>query len=439
MWYNESTIYQIYPLGLLGAERENTREVPEHRILGLRKWIPHLQKLGFNTLLFNPLFESDAHGYDTRDMRLLDKRLGTNEDLATVCRELREAGFRLMFDGVFNHVGRGFWAFQDVIRNKWNSPYKDWFHINFDGDNAYGDGFYYEGWEGHFNLVKLNLYNQEVRQYIFDSVREWKEKYGISGLRLDVAYTLDPDFLKALHRFCLEMDPEFFLLGEMIHGDYKRIMNPEMCHSATNYECAKGVLSAFNSKNLFEIAHSLQRQFNNEPWALYHGVMTLLSFADNHDLNRAASVINDKKYLPLVYTLLYTQPGIPAIYYGSEWAAEGVRGEGNDYGIRPYFAAPDWNALTDLIAKLNKIRRSSKALAYGEYRTVHLNNQQFLFERKTEGERLITAINMADEPVTVHFDAGCGQAEDLLTGRRHDFGGGSELPPCSAQLWLMEH
>lgn len=438
MWYNKSTIYQIYPLGLLGAERENNLSAPVSRLPRLLDWIGHLQKLNVNTILFNPLFESDAHGYDTRDLRVLDRRLGTNEDLVKVTAKLREAGFRLLFDGVFNHVGRGFWAFADVREKKWDSPYKDWFHLNFNSNSPYNDGFWYEGWEGHFNLVKLNLGHPDVRRYIFDSIREWKEKYGISGLRLDVAYCLDENFLRELNRFCLSLDPEFFLLGEMIHGDYRRILKPELCHSVTNYECAKGLLSAFNSRNLFEIAHSLQRQFNDEPWALYHGVNTLLSFADNHDVNRAASVIKDKKYLPLIYALMYTMPGIPAMYYGSEWGAEGMRGRDNDYAIRPAFERPEWNGLTDTIARLNDIRQSRRCLAEGAYRTVHLNNEQFLFERKTEGERIITAINMADQPVTVHFDAGCGLARDLLSDKTHDFGAGSELPPCSAQIWLME-
>lgn len=438
MWYNNAVIYQIYPLGLCGAERVNERTEPISRFRRVADWVPHLRRLNINTVLFNPLFESDAHGYDTRDMRVLDRRLGTNDDLSFVCAKLREEGLRVMFDGVFNHVGRGFWAFQDVLRNKWDSPYKDWFYINFGGNNGYNDGFWYEGWEGHFNLVKLNLDNPAVKEYIFGSIREWKEKYGISGLRVDVAYTINPNFLRALRQFCLSLDPEFFLLGEMIHGDYKRVMNPEMCQSATNYECAKGLLSAFNSRNLFEIAHSLQRQFNNEPWALYHGVTTLLSFADNHDINRAASVIRDPRHLPLVYTLMFMMPGIPALYYGSEWGVKGERSNSSDEGIRPAFDHPEWNQLTDTLAKLAQIRATREAPAFGEYRTAHLTNEQFLFERKSGGERIITAINMADKPVTVHFNAECGQAIDLLTGRRHDFGGGSELPPCSAQVWLME-
>ncbi|NLM18750.1 MAG: cyclomaltodextrinase [Clostridiaceae bacterium] len=441
MWYNNSVIYQIYPLGLCDVPRinqpESAADPDSPRINRLLDWLPHLKKMGVNTVLFNPLFESDKHGYDTRDMRKIDRRLGTNEDFKHICTEYRKAGIRLMFDGVFNHVGRGFWAFQDLIKNKQDSQYKDWFFVDFNANSNYNDGFWYAGWEGHFDLVKLNLHNPAVVDYLLNSVTEWIEQYGISGLRLDVAYTVEKNFLKRLRQHCLSINPEFFLIGEMIHGDYKQIMNSEMCHSVTNYECAKGNVSAFNANNLFEIAHSLQRQFNPEPWALYHGENNMVSFVDNHDIERVATVIQKAKNLPLVYTVMFTQPGIPAIYYGSEWGVHGDTGE-QDWNLRPAFEKSQWNKLTDFLQKLIEIRKNSHALAFGSYRTVHLNNQQFLFERKTDRERIIVAINMSDQPVTIHFNAGCGQAQELITDTLHDFGGGSTLAPNSAEIWLME-
>lgn len=441
MWYNESAIYQIYPLGLCGAPRQNgpaaAANPDDPRINRLLSWLPHLINLGINAVIFNPLFESDGHGYDTRDMRKLDQRLGTNQDLKRVSAEYQAAGLKIMFDGVFNHVGRGFWAFQDVIQNKYHSQYKDWFYLNFEGNSNYNDGFWYEGWEGHFDLVKLNLHNPEVIDYLLKSVTEWIEQYGISGLRIDVAYTVEKEFLKKLHQHCLQLDPEFFLIGEMIHGDYKQIANHEMCHSATNYECAKSLASAINSNNLFEIAHSFERQFNPEPWALYQGENRFLSFVDNHDIERIATVIQNTKYLPLVYGIMFGQPGIPAIYYGSEWGVEGDTGEA-DWNLRPNLVQPEWNELTELLEALIAIRKNSHALAYGSYRTVHLNNQQFIFERKSDVERVLIAVNIADQPATIHFDAGCGQAKELVTNTVRDFGGGTTLDPHSIEIWLME-
>lgn len=437
-WFETASLYQIYPFGLLGAEHENTGTEIQHRLPRLEQWIPHWKKLGVTTLLFNPLFESDAHGYDTRDMRVVDKRLGSNEDLEHLCKKLHEAGFHVLFDGVFNHVGRNFFAFQDVLKNREGSQYRDWFHINFGGNNQLNDGLWYEPWEGYLNLVKLNVMHPDVQRYIFDSIREWKQRYGIDGLRLDVAYTINPDFIRALHHFCLGLDPDFFLLGEMIHGDYKRLLQPDLCHSVTNYECAKGLVSAFNCHNLFEIAHSLQRQFNNEPWALYHGINTLNAFVDNHDINRAASAVQQPEHLPLVYTIMFTMPGIATIYYGSEWGVKGMRTSHSDYEIRQAFDKPEWNSLTDHLARLTRIRAEHEALACGAYRTVLLTNEQFIFERRCDQERVLIAVNCSPNEFVAHFDADCGLAEELLTGEKQDFGGGTRLPGYSARIWKME-
>ena len=237
-WANETVFYQIYPMGFCGAPFENDG-VERNRISKVKEWIPHLQQLNVGAVYFSPVFESDTHGYDTRDYRKLDCRLGTNEAFREVCTALHEAGIRVVLDGVFNHVGRGFWAFQDVLKNREASPYRDWFHINFGGNSNYNDGLWYEGWEGHFELVKLNLQNPAVVDHLLSCVEFWMQEFGIDGLRLDVAYSLDENFLRRLRGFCQERDPGFFLLGEMIHGDYKRIMNPEMLHSVTNYECYK--------------------------------------------------------------------------------------------------------------------------------------------------------------------------------------------------------
>ncbi|OUN07145.1 maltodextrin glucosidase [Flavonifractor sp. An92] len=436
MWFDEAVLYQIYPLGLCGAPRDNDG-VTEHRILCILDWVEHIRATGADTVLFNPLFESDRHGYDTRDFRKVDCRLGTNEDFKQVCDALHAAGLRVMLDGVFHHVGRGFWAFRDVQERRWDSPYKDWFHISFDGNSNYNDGFWYEGWEGHMELVKLNLQNPAVVEYQFESIRQWVEEFGIDGLRLDVAYCLTPEYLKQLRAFTNSLKPDFVLVGETLHGDYNRWMNDEMCHSVTNYECYKGLYSSFNSMNLFEIGHSLARQFGPEQWTLYKG-KHLLSFLDNHDVTRIASMLERKEHLPLAYGILFGMPGVPAVYYGSEWGMEGRKESGSDDALRPAVELPQSNELTAWIARLAAARKSSPALCYGNYRNVVLTNRQIIFERCADGERVLVAVNADDAPYVAHFDAGCGMAVDLITGAPHDFGGGSELPPYSVAFWKME-
>ncbi len=443
MWAEESVFYQIYPLGFTGVSFENNGGLAESEkqggapILKVADWIPHMERLGINAIYFSPIFESDTHGYNTRDYRMVDRRLGSNADFKELCEKLHAHGIKVVLDGVFNHVGRGFGPFQDVVRNRENSRYTGWFYrIAFDGDSPYHDGLWYEGWEGHYDLVKLNLRNEEVVNYLLDSVGHWMDEFGIDGLRLDVAYSLDEDFVRRLRSYCDSRRQDFFLLGEMLHGDYNRLVNDSMLHSATNYECYKGLYSSFNSMNLFEINHSLLRQFGPENWTLYKG-KHLLSFVDNHDVTRAASILSDKNHLPLLYALLFGMPGIPCIYYGSEWGCLGEKGQG-DQALRPCFAAPEWNGLTDFIAKLAQAKKNSHALNYGSFRSMLLTNRQCIFERKTEKERVFVAVNADGSDFVAHFDAGCGRAVDLITGEEHDFGGGSTLPAYSAFFWKCE-
>ncbi len=436
MWAYESVFYQIYPLGFCGAPFENDG-IQEHRILKVIDWIPHIQKLGINAIYFSPVFESDTHGYNTRDYTKIDCRLGTNADFKQVCDALHAAGIKVVLDGVFNHVGRGFWAFQDVLKNRENSRYKDWFaRIAFDGNSNYNDGLWYEGWEGNYDLVKLNLRNEEVIQHILSCVQGWVDEFDIDGLRLDVCYCLDRDFLKRLRSFTNQVKPDFFLLGELLHGDYNQFVNDEMCHSATNYECYKGLFSSFNSMNMFEIVHSLLRQFGPETWTLYKG-KHLLSFVDNHDVSRIASNLTNEKHLPLIYAMAFGMPGIPCVYYGSEWGAKANKSEG-DPALRACFDAPVENELTAWIAKLAAAKKNSHALNYGAFRSLVLTNRQCIFEREADGERVLVAVNADDQPYTAHFDARAGRAVDLITGEPHDFGGGSELPPYSAYFWKTE-
>ncbi len=434
MWYDESVFYQFYTLGVCGAPKHNTGE-EAHRLQTLLHFLPHLTKLGVSAVYFTPVFESDAHGYDTRDYRTIDRRLGTNEEFADVVKAYHENGLRVVLDGVFNHVGRGFWAFRDVQEKREQSPYRDWFLLRFDGDSPYHDGFYYEGWEGHYELVKLNLKNPAVCDYLLDCVVHWFHTFQIDGLRLDVAYSLDEGFMRRLRETAKSLSPDFFLLGEMLHGDYNRLVNDQMLHSVTNYECYKGLYSSFNSYNFFEIAYSLNRQFGSEPWTLYKG-KHLLCFADNHDVTRLASILTVKEHIPLLYTLLFTMPGIPCLYYGSEWGMEGEKAHGDD-ALRPAVEEPVWNGLCDTIASLCALHKQEKALCYGDYTQVALTNRQYVFARACDGERVVVALNADNAPATLPAPGLQGQGTDLVTGETRTFSGQVELPPLSAFIWRM--
>lgn len=446
MWAYNETFYQIYPIGFCGAPTHNDG-ILEHRILKIGEWADYLEQLGIGSIILNPIFESDNHGYDTRDFMKIDCRLGTNDDFQSVCQTLHEHHIKIMLDGVFNHVGRGFWAFKDVQEKKWDSPYKDWFMINFDGNSAYNDGFWYEGWEGHFELVKLNLQNPAVTDYLLSCVKMWIETFGIDGLRLDVAYSLDHNFMRRLRSFCEELKPGFALIGEVLFGDYNLIVNDQMLHSCTNYECYKGLYSSFNSMNLFEIAHSLNRQYGPEQWCIYRG-KHLMTFADNHDVSRLATILTDKRHIPLAYGLLFGMPGIPCLYYGSEWAEEGAKAPDNDYALRPCFEQPKPNDLTDLIKQLIQIRHGRDALCNGGYYNVVITNHQLIFERKTENEKILVAVNASASEFTAYQNNLNGAFLPLLSFDNEKIQENTEtvtlngqltMPPYSIQYLKEQH
>lgn len=435
-WHSKAVFYQIYTLGFCGAPEHNDG-VEQNRINKVADWIPHLANTGVDAVYFGPVFESDSHGYDTRDYSRIDCRLGNNNDFALVCSKLHEKGIRVVLDGVFNHVGRGFWAFEDVRQNRHNSQYKDWFHIDFNGNSNYNDSFWYEGWEGHYELVKLNLNNQQVREHIFGCVGGWIEQFGIDGLRLDVAYMLNEDFMRALRTYVKSWNPDFFLIGEAIHGDYNRIVNDSMLDSCTNYECYKGIYSSFNDRNMFEIAHSLSRQFGPEHWTSYKG-KHLFNFVDNHDVSRIASILKDERHLSPVYGLLFGIPGIPCVYYGSEWGEKAEKSKGSDANLRPCFDAPSENGLTSWISSLARIHKENPAFAHGNYRQLYLTNSQFVFAREMDGNRVVVAINAGAEPHTTGVLPTSGRLFDLMSGEYIEFSGTIELASNSAAFYRCD-
>ncbi len=436
MWAYESVFYQIYPLGFTGAPFENDG-VQEHRILKIIDWLPHIKRLGADAVYLCPVFESDTHGYNTRDYNRVDCRLGTNGDLKKVVSAFHENGIKVVLDGVFNHVGRGFWAFKDVLEKRENSPYVNWFsRIDFGGNSNYNDGLWYEGWEGNYDLVKLNLWNPEVKEHLFKAVGGWIDEFDIDGLRLDVAYCLEKEFLHELKVFCGSKKEDFFLLGEVLHGEYGRMLSEMSLDSLTNYQCYKGLYSAVNSFNLFEIVHSLLRLFGPEDWTVARG-SHLLSFLDNHDVTRIASVLNDERELKPAYALMFGMPGIPCVYYGSEWGVKGDKKDG-DPALRPCFDAPVFNELSEYISRLSEIKKREKALNYGGFRSLLLTNRACVFERRCDNERILVAVNIDDRPFVAQFDAGCQWAEELISGEDHDFTGGSELAPFGVYFWKMK-
>ena len=444
-WYDEAVFYHIYPLGLTGAPKQNSYGEPVHRLNTLFPWIRHIKEIGCNAIYIGPLFESVGHGYETTDYKKLDTRLGTNEDLTNFVAECHKQGIRVILDGVFNHTGRDFFAFQDIKKNRENSQYKDWYcDVNFWGNNSYNDGFSYANWGGYDLLIKLNQRNPAVKDYICDVVRFWVSEFDIDGIRLDAADVMDFEYMKALRSVANEVKQDFWLMGEVIHGDYSRWANEGTLHSVTNYMLHKALYSAHNDHNYFEVAHTIQ-YVNN----MVGNNLKLYTFVDNHDVERIYTKLNNKAHFEPVHIMLYTLPGIPSLYYGSEFGIEGRKERNSDDSLRPalnyedYKDAVNTNPCTQLIATLGKLRQNIKALCYGDYKQLQLQTTHFAYARILDGKSVIITVNNGDQEVSMNLEAGSMLQEPeyvgALTGRRVTVKDGRiqvNVPANSGEIWI---
>ena len=439
-WYNEAIFYHIYPLGLTGAPKQNDYVEPVHRLNTLLPWIDHIKEIGCTALYIGPLFESVGHGYETTDYKKLDSRLGTNEDLTAFVKACHDKEIKVIFDGVFNHTGRDFFAFKDIQQNRENSRYLNWYcNVNFWGNNEYNDGFSYDNWGGYNLLVKLNQRNPEVQDYICDVIRYWVSEFDVDGIRLDAADVLDFDFMRALRRTAEEVKPDFWLMGEVIHGDYSRWVNGETLHSVTNYALHKALYSGHNDHNYFEIAHTVKYLQNM-------GNLDLYNFVDNHDVERIHTKLSNKAHFTPVHILLYTLPGVPSIYYGSEFGIEGRKERSSDDSLRPALNLEDYesalsdNPCTALIAALGKIRQNTPALSYGSYTELQLTNRQFAFARDLDSVRVIVTVNNDDNDAWMNLPAGNAvEYIGTLTGQKVSVEGGHinvRVGANSGEIWV---
>ncbi|MCC6147372.1 MAG: alpha-amylase [Anaerolineaceae bacterium] len=447
-WADDAFFYHIYPLGLCGAPLYNDfQSAPAPRLEQLYRWLDPIQRLGATALYLGPLFESSAHGYDTADYFHIDRRLGDRRVLAEFSKELHRRGLRLVLDGVFNHVGRDFWAFRDLLAQGERSAYAGWFqNLDFSRTSPYGDPFAYEGWAGHYDLVKLNLVNPEVCGHLFQAVRMWVEEFEIDGLRLDAADQIVPDFLTELGGICRTLRSDFWLLGEMVFGDYTRLLSQGGLDAVTNYEAYKGLYSSLNDRNYYEIAYTLKRQFG--PQGTYRPD-ELYSFTDNHDVDRVASSLKNPAHLLPLYFLLFSMPGIPSIYYGSEWGLTGCRQPGSDAPLRPAldlergFSMPHAE-LAEWIARLAAVRAHCPALRRGEYCELFVASQQFAFLREAPEGSVVAAVNATDSPAVLELRLPWerGVLKDLLRpGDSFEFSGGRvpglDLPVYSGRILTL--
>ncbi|MCL2185185.1 MAG: alpha-amylase family glycosyl hydrolase [Treponema sp.] len=411
-WYADAVIYHIYALSLAKAPFLNNYSELRNTAVEIEKWIPHIKGMGFNTVLFSPIFKARTHGYDVTDYFEIDNRIGTNDDFKMLVKKLHDKGIRVVLDCVFNHCGRDFFAFKELQKNNMN--FASWFSgVDFNRQSPMGDHFNYDTWSGYYELPKFNLKNTEVKEYLLNAARFWIDTFDIDGMRLDAADVLDKSFITELRQITSEKKNDFWLMGEVVHGNYSNWVNNQGLHSVTNYILYKSLFSSHNENNLYELAYCLSSSVPDNG-------LPLFSFLDNHDQDRIASIVSNPAYLNTLYALLFTLPGIPSVYYGSEWGFKGIKENGSDQGIRPYIdiekSANYSTWLTGYINKLICIRKKEKTLKYGGYKQVYLEYMRpFIFERFYENEKIITAVNISNNNEKISLNTKSGLL-DLLNG-----------------------
>ena len=422
-WSAEAVFYHIYTLSLAKAPFANDYTLQANSLPEIEKWLPHIKDLGCNAVLFSPVLKSRTHGYDVTDYFVIDNRIGTNDDFAKLVKLFHENDVRVVLDSVFNHCGRDFFAFKELQNGSKN--YADWFSgVNFCKQSPLGDCFTYDTWGGYYELPKFNMHNESVQRYLLDAAQYWIEEFNIDGMRLDVADELDFEFMKKLRRITTDKKPDFWLMGEVVHGDYSKWVNADMLHSVTNYILFKSLFSSHNDNNLYELAYCLKNAVPNQG-------LPLFNFLDNHDQPRIASNINNPAFLTTLYALLFTLPGIPSIYYGSEWGICGEKENGSDKPLRPYIdiTKPPVNVawLKDYIRKLADVRKNQEALKYGNYREIYLEyHKPLVFERCIDNERIFVSVNIGGHYEYLDLSKiHSGGFTDLLSGEeihRHSAG-----------------
>lgn len=444
-WAWDSVFYHIYPLGYCGTpERNDFVSAPVNRLNSIVERLDSIQALGANAIYLGPVFESVSHGYDTVDYRSVDRRLGRNEDLRRLADDIHVRGMHLVLDGVFNHVGREHPWFRSLRLLGAASPERGRFvGLDFSRSSPLGDPFWYEGWNGHYDLARLALCDADTKSQLIEAALSWIDDYGIDGLRLDAADCVDLGFQAELAAACRAKKAGFWLFGEVIHGDYRHWAGPGRIDATTNYECWKGLWSSLKDENYFEIAYALNRQFG--PEGLYRG-LPLYAFVDNHDVDRAASLLPKPALLYPLYCLLFTMPGVPSIYYGSERGLTGKKEAGSDKPLRPSVVQAEAGGtepdLAQAITRLSSLRRRLPALRYGDYRQLTVSHKQFVFERSGNTGCAIVALNADSMPAIVEIptDQGKGHLVDELNpGEKFRFEGNKtriEIPPRWARVLI---
>lgn len=460
-WVKDAVFYQIFPDRFAKSDRANKPAGIEEwdtdpttygykggDLLGVMEHLDYIQDLGINALYLNPIFQSASnHRYHTHDYYQVDPLLGGNSAFEELLSACHARGIRVVLDGVFNHASRGFFQFNDVLENGESSPWRDWFVFENFPPNAYDHGKKpgYQAWYGLHALPKFNTDNPEVREFIMQIGEYWLRQ-GIDGWRLDVPHEITtPGFWEEFRERCRAINPECYITGE-IWDPAPEFLQGDQFDSVMNYVFTEAVLG-FVGRGRIVKEHQDDRGYN--PWpgvsgveyadridnllALYDWNVTnaQMNLLDSHDTPRALTLMSDDvRSLELGYLLLFTYPGAPSIYYGSEIGVEGGMPDKWARRTFPWDKPETWNTdLLDNVKALVKMRHEHQALRDGDYQGLWSSETSYAFQRSSLDGTYVVAINTGDgndsttlsvnatfEPIFTLGDAKLGDSGELSLG-----------------------
>jgi cyclomaltodextrinase / maltogenic alpha-amylase / neopullulanase len=431
-WVAHQVWWQVYPLGFVGAEPAAGGDIAlRHRLRRLLAWLDYAVELGASGLALGPIFASSSHGYDTTDHFRIDPRLGGDADFDELVRAAQDRGLKILLDGVFNHVGRRFPAFQQVLAEGPGSTLAGWFRLSWPADWRSGIEPDYATFEGHRQLVALNHDEPAVADYVTRAMTHWLGR-GADGWRLDAAYAVPARFWAAVLPRVRAAHPRAYLVGEMIHGEFTEFVRSGGLDAVTQYELWKAIWSSLNDRNFFELAWALDR--HNRLLECF----VPLTFVGNHDVTRLASRLIDPRHLPHALAILLMSGGTPSLYAGDEQGFLGVKEDraGGDDAIRPAFPpapadlAPQGWSTYRLHQGLIGLRRRHPWLHRARTKSLQLAKAQFAYEARLDDRRLIVTLNLADHAT----DQPAPHARRVLAGdggvlRAGETGAQVRLPP----------
>jgi cyclomaltodextrinase / maltogenic alpha-amylase / neopullulanase len=435
-WVKKSIFYQIFPDRFARSRQycndfiqaqnlEDWESKPTLQgykggdLWGIIDRLDYLQDLGITALYLTPIFQSTCnHRYHTHDYYQIDPILGGNRALVDLIEALHRRNMKIILDGVFNHVGRGFLYFNDILENGPHSPWLDWFSVSDWPISAY-DGSKpanYLGWFNNRALPQLNHDNPQVREYIMQVAEYWL-KQGIDGWRLDVPYEIKvAGFWQEFRDRVKAINPEAYIVGEVWYDarewldgkQFDGVMNYLFTIPTIAFVAGDRVLKEFTHGEYFapypaisaeEYAIKIEELLSLYDWQIQ---LTQYNLLNSHDTARLLTIAgDDRQSLELATILLFTFPGTPSIYYGDEVGLQG----GLDPDCRRAFPdEKDWDLETLIFhKKLISLRHQYPALQTGDYQIIHADEHFYIFSRTLGENTLIVAVNIDTVKDRVEF------------------------------------